>query len=185
MAFVPTILKPVHVRAYWRFRLFRWEFVHEHWRSLPNRQEEINLSPESGSNLSDKDFLFLLNSRYLTVFLLKLPLLNASGQYNHLFLLLPTHNYVIHGSQLFSDPDQSRQLQCTCHTNQDLVQAPFQVKTSNGFCSQSQIWFAARNAPVKTSKVFVHYFPSTGMQNLHHASSGILCRKQENWDGGI
>nr|DAT03775.1 MAG TPA: hypothetical protein [Caudoviricetes sp.]DAT23632.1 MAG TPA: hypothetical protein [Caudoviricetes sp.]DAX89736.1 MAG TPA: hypothetical protein [Caudoviricetes sp.] len=37
MAFVPTILKPVHVRAYWRFRLFRWEFVHEHWRSLPNR----------------------------------------------------------------------------------------------------------------------------------------------------
>ena len=27
----------VHVSAYWRFRLYRWEFVHEHWRRLPNR----------------------------------------------------------------------------------------------------------------------------------------------------
>ena len=31
-------------------------------------------------------------------------------------------------------------------------------KNLEGFCSQAQIWFTARNAPVKTSKVFVHYF---------------------------
>ena len=41
-------------------------------------------------------------------------------------------------------------------SNPDLVQAPFQVKTSNGFCSL--------------------FFPVTGMLNLHHASGGILCR---------
>lgn len=108
--------------------------------------------------------------------------LNASGQYDHLFLLLPTHNYVIHGSQLFSDLAKTRQLQCTCHTKQDLVQAPFQVKTSYGFCSQAQIWFTARNAPVKTSNGFCSlFFPVTGMQNLHHTSSVILFI-QENWD---
>lgn len=48
----------------------------------------------------------------------------------------------------------------------------------NALATQAQIWFTARNAPVKTSKVFVHYFfPVTGMPNLHHASGGILCRK--------
>nr|DAZ43683.1 MAG TPA: hypothetical protein [Caudoviricetes sp.] len=31
-----SILTPVHVNAYWRFRLNRWEFVREHWRSLPH-----------------------------------------------------------------------------------------------------------------------------------------------------
>nr|DAJ37172.1 MAG TPA: hypothetical protein [Caudoviricetes sp.] len=27
----------VHVNAYWRYRLQRWEHVSEHWRSLPTR----------------------------------------------------------------------------------------------------------------------------------------------------
>jgi len=27
----------VHVRAYWRFRLSRWELVREHWRRYPSR----------------------------------------------------------------------------------------------------------------------------------------------------
>ncbi len=25
----------VFVNAYWRFRMERWEFVHEHWRKWP------------------------------------------------------------------------------------------------------------------------------------------------------
>lgn len=29
--------KPVHVRAYKRFRFGQWEYVCEHWRSLPSR----------------------------------------------------------------------------------------------------------------------------------------------------
>jgi len=29
--------KPVHVRAYTRFRFGKWEFVREHCRSLPKR----------------------------------------------------------------------------------------------------------------------------------------------------
>ncbi len=30
-------LKPVHVRAYKRFRNNRWEFVSAYWRSIPTR----------------------------------------------------------------------------------------------------------------------------------------------------
>lgn len=63
-----------------------------------------------------------------------------------------------------------------------MVHNCFQTWTSpgsfNALATQAQIWFTARNAPVKTSKVFVHYFfPVTGVQNLHHASGEILCRK--------
>lgn len=157
MAFVPTILKPVHVRAYWRFRLFRWEFVHEHWRSLPNRQEEINLSPESGSNLSDKDFLFLLNSRYLTVFLLKLILKCKR-------IVRPSISLITYSQSCYpwfiivfrSGPIQiaSMHLPHKARLGVNTISS----KNLEGFCSQAQIWFTARNAPVKTSKVFVHYF---------------------------
>lgn len=164
MAFVPTILKPVHVRAYWRFRLFRWEFVHEHWRSLPNRQEEINLSPESGSNLSDKDFLFLLNSRYLTVFLLKLILKCKR-------IVRPSISLITYSQSCYpwfiivfrSGPIQiaSMHLPHKARLGVNTISS----KNLEGFCSL--------------------FFPVTGMRNLHHASGGILCRKQENWDGGI
>ena len=62
-------------------------------------------------------------------------------------------------------------------SNPGLVQAPFLIKTSYGFCSQAQIWFTARNAPVKTSNGFCSlFFPVTGVQNLHHASGEILFR---------
>lgn len=37
MASSYTIGYSVHVSAYWRFRLNRLEYVHEHWRSLPTR----------------------------------------------------------------------------------------------------------------------------------------------------
>lgn len=29
--------KPVHINAYYRFRLNHWKHISEHWRSLPNR----------------------------------------------------------------------------------------------------------------------------------------------------
>lgn len=43
-----------------------------------------------------------------------------------------------------------------------MVHNCFQTWTSpgsfNALATQAQIWFTARNAPVKTSNVFVHYF---------------------------
>ena len=43
-----------------------------------------------------------------------------------------------------------------------MVHNCFQIRTNpdsfNALATQAQIWFTARNAPVKTSKVFVHYF---------------------------
>ena len=37
MAMSYTPGTPVHVSAYWRFRLNRLEYVNQHWRSLPTR----------------------------------------------------------------------------------------------------------------------------------------------------
>ena len=59
MAMSYTPGTPVHVSAYWRFRLNRLEYVNQHWRSLPTRWV-LNLIPLSQIKLSDKSEFFSL-----------------------------------------------------------------------------------------------------------------------------
>ena len=66
MAMSYTVETPVHVSAYWRFRLNRLEYVGQYWRSLPTRQVQ-NFVHLSRIKLSDKSSFFsLVTGGFLT-----------------------------------------------------------------------------------------------------------------------